>query len=108
MDLEKLAKKQGIDLGALMNANQADPSQSLAHADGVERRARHRVTTGFAACRRRTTRFNIDLKQLANDNKAFRQLARAADAATVVDSYPAEAWIDDTGPRPPAEDRRCR
>ena len=29
MDLEKMAKKEGVDLGAIMNANQADPSQSL-------------------------------------------------------------------------------
>jgi len=29
MDVAKLAKKRGMDLGALMNANQADPSQSL-------------------------------------------------------------------------------
>src|SRR6266571_3160810 len=29
MDLKKLADKAGVDLGALMNANQADPSQTL-------------------------------------------------------------------------------
>ena len=29
MDLQKLAKQQGVDLSTLMNANQADPNQTL-------------------------------------------------------------------------------
>jgi hypothetical protein len=92
MDVAKLAKKQGMDLGALMNANQADPSQSLrmlmassgARVTGAER-IRGVDTTRYA--------FNIDFKKLAHDNKALRQLTERA--GTV--SAPAEAWIDRQG-----------
>ena len=92
MDLEKLAKKEGVDLGAIMNANQADPSQSLhmlmassdARVTGSER-IRGVQTTHYA--------FNIDLEKLAHDNKAFRQLKEATGSAFA----PAQAWIDARG-----------
>jgi hypothetical protein len=92
MDVAKLAKKQGMDLGALMNANQADPSQSLrmlmassgARVTGAER-IRGVETTHYA--------FNIDFKKLAHDNKAFRQLTEKTGSI----SAPAEAWVDKQG-----------
>jgi hypothetical protein len=92
MDLEKLAKKEGVDLGAIMNANQADPSQSLhmlmassdARVTGSER-IRGVQTTHYT--------FNIDLEKLAQDNKAFRPLKEATGSAFA----PATAWIDARG-----------
>ena len=92
MDVAKLAKKQGMDLGALMNANQADPSQSLrmlmassgARVTGAER-IRGVETTHYA--------FNIDFKKLAHDNRAFRQLTDKTGSI----SAPAEAWVDRQG-----------
>jgi hypothetical protein len=92
MDLGKMAKKEGVDLGAIMNANQADPSQSLrmlmassgAHVTGAER-IRGAETTHYS--------FNIDFKKLAQDNKQFRQLTEATGSI----SAPAEAWIDAKG-----------
>jgi hypothetical protein len=92
MDVSKLAQQQNVDLGAIMNANQADPSQSLrmlmassaARVTGSER-IRGVQTTHYA--------FNIDLKKLADDNKAFKQLTEA----TGLVSAPAEAWIDAQG-----------
>jgi hypothetical protein len=92
MDIEKLAKKEGVDLGAIMNANQADPSQSLrmlmassdARITGSER-IRGVQTTHYA--------FNIDLEKLAHDNKAFKQLKEVTGSAFA----PAEAWIDARG-----------
>jgi hypothetical protein len=92
IDLEKIAQKEGVDLGAIMNANQADPSQSLrmlmassnARVTGSER-IRGVQTTHYA--------FDIDFAKLAHDNKAFKQLQ----AATGSVSAPAEAWIDAKG-----------
>ena len=92
MDLERLAKKEGVNLGAIMNANQADPSQALhmlmassdARVTGSER-IRGVQTTHYA--------FNIDLEKLAQDNKAFRQLKEATGSAFA----PAEAWVDARG-----------
>jgi hypothetical protein len=92
LDVEKMAKKQGVDLGAIMNVNQADPSQSLrmlmassdAHVTGSER-IRGVQTTHYA--------FNIDFKKLAHDNKALKQLTEAMGSV----SAPAEAWIDKQG-----------
>ena len=92
MDLGKMAKKEGVDLGAIMNANQADPSQSLrmlmassgAHVTGAER-IRGVETTHYS--------FTIDFKKLAHDNKQFRQLTEATGSI----SAPAEAWIDAKG-----------
>jgi hypothetical protein len=91
MDLEKMAKKEGVDLGAIMNANQADPSQSLrmlmasnnARVTGSER-IRGVQTTHYA--------FNVDFKKLADKYKQFRQLQSMGSI-----SAPAEAWIDAKG-----------
>jgi hypothetical protein len=92
MDLEKMAKKEGVDLGAIMNANQADPSQSLrmlmasnnARVTGSER-IRGVQTTHYA--------FNVDFKKLADKYKQFRQLTQSMGSI----SAPAEAWIDAKG-----------
>jgi hypothetical protein len=92
MDVAKMAKKEGVDLGAIMNANQADPSQSLrmlmassnSRVTGSER-IRGVQTTHYA--------FNIDFKKLAHDNKQLRQLTQAMGSV----SAPAEAWIDAKG-----------
>jgi hypothetical protein len=95
-DMEKLAKKQGIDLSSLMNANQADPSQSLrmlmastdTHPIGYDR-VRGVFTTHY--------KLNIDLARLAKDNKALRKSFEQLRELSGVSSYPAEAWIDDKG-----------
>ena len=92
LDVDKMAKKQGVDLGGLMNVNQADPSQSLrmlmassnARVTGSER-IRGVQTTHYA--------FNIDFDKLAHDNKAFKQLKEATGSI----SAPADAWIDAQG-----------
>jgi hypothetical protein len=92
MDVGKLAKKQGMDLGGIMNANQADPSESLrmltassgARVTGSER-IRGVQTTHYA--------FNIDFKKLAQNDKQFKQLTDLTGSA----SAPAEAWIDAKG-----------
>jgi hypothetical protein len=92
MDVAKMAKKEGVDLGAIMNANQADPSQSLrmlmassnARVTGSDR-IRGVQTTHYA--------FDVDFKKLAHDNKQLRQLTEAMGSV----SAPAEAWIDAKG-----------
>ena len=92
MDLEKLAKKEGYDLGAIMNANQADPSQALkmlmasssARPLGKER-VRGVVTTRYS--------FVIDFNKLVHDNKALQQFKSATGTSTI----PAQAWVDRQG-----------
>ena len=96
IDMAKMAKKEGVDLSALMNANQADPSESLrmlmastdAHAIGYDR-VRGVFTTHY--------KLNIDLVRLAKDNKELRKTLDNVRKLTGVTSYPAEAWIDDKG-----------
>jgi hypothetical protein len=96
LDMEKLAKKQGIDLSSLMNANQADPSQALhmlmastdAHPVGYDR-VRGVFTTHYT--------LNIDLARLAKENRSLTKTLDAVRRVTGVTSYPAEAWIDDQG-----------
>ena len=91
MDLAKMAKK-GQDLNAILNANQADPSQCLrmlmassgAHVLGSER-IRGVQTTHYA--------FSIDFKRLAQNSKEFKMLTDETGSV----SAPAEAWIDAKG-----------
>jgi len=92
MDVAKLAKKQGVDLGAIMNANQADPSQALRM---LMASSGARVTGSDTIRGVRTTHyaFRIDLKRLVHENKALEQLVYMAGA----DSIPAQAWIDAQG-----------
>jgi outer membrane lipoprotein-sorting protein len=92
MDLKELAKKEGQDLGALMNANQADPSQALKvlMASSNARPLGKELVRGVA-----TTRysFQIDFDRLVHDNKALDQFK----AATGMSSIPAQAWVDAQG-----------
>ena len=92
MDVAALAKKEGVDLDALMNANQADPSQTLRllTASSGARATGHATVRGV-----RTTHyaFRIDLKRLLQETKG---LERFADM-TGTSSIPAEAWIDGRG-----------
>ncbi len=96
IDMQKMAKKEGVDFNALMNAKQADPSESLrmlmassdAHAIGYDR-VRGVFTTHY--------KLNVDLARLAKDNKELRKTFEAVRKMTGVTSYPAEAWIDDKG-----------
>jgi hypothetical protein len=92
MDMGKFAKKQGINLGGLMNANQADPSQSLrflmassgARPLGMDK-IRGTWTTHYS--------FTIDFKKLVHDDKALQALQTMSGST----STPAEAWVDKQG-----------
>lgn len=96
MDLEQLAKKQGIDMSQLMNANQADPSQTLAmltaskdaHVMNYDR-VHGVLTTHYM--------LSLDLKRIAKANNAMSKSLEQLMDMTDVDSFPAEAWIDDKG-----------
>jgi len=96
LDMEKLAKKEGIDLSQVLDAGQADPSQTLqmlmastdAHPVGYDR-VRGVFTTHYT--------LNVDLERLAKGNSALRDSYETLTKLTGVDSYPAEAWIDSQG-----------
>jgi len=96
LDMEKLAKKEGIDLSSVLDAGQADPSQSLnmlmastdAHPVGYDR-VRGVFTTHYT--------LNVDLGRLAKGSAALRKSFEMLRNLTGVQSFPAEAWIDDQG-----------
>jgi hypothetical protein len=96
VDVGAAAKKEGVDLSALMNSTQADPQQSLAmltastdaHPVGYDR-VRGVFTTHYT--------FNVDLARLAKEHKELRKSLDTLRKLTNVSSYPAEAWIDDAG-----------
>jgi hypothetical protein len=96
LDMEKLAKQRGVDLNGLMNAKQADPSESLrmlmgssdAHVLGYDR-VRGVFTTHYT--------LKIDLKRAAQSNEQLGEMFEKLKELTAVDSFPAEAWIDDQG-----------
>jgi hypothetical protein len=96
LDMAKLAEKQGIDLNTLMNANQADPSQTLAmlKASADARPIGYDHIRGVF-----TTHYelNIDLERLAKENKNLRKMVDTVRRVTGTTSYPAEAWVDDAG-----------
>jgi hypothetical protein len=96
MDLAKLAKQQGMDLSTLMNANQADPNQTLrmlmassdARVSGSEP-VRGEPTTRYS--------FRVDLDRLARENKELRDSLNQVIQMTGTHAYPAEAWVDKQG-----------
>jgi hypothetical protein len=96
MDLEKLAKKQGIDLSSLMNANQADPTQTLgmlsaskdAHVMNYDR-VRGVLTTHY--------HLTLDLERLAKENPSMSKQLKQLMDMTDIKSFPAEAWVDNKG-----------
>ena len=96
MDLEKLADQEGFDLGALMNANQADPQQTLrmlAASSG----ARPSGSEFVRGVRTTTYSFRIDLERLADENDELRDSLEQLRQVTGTTSFPAQAWIDAEG-----------
>jgi hypothetical protein len=96
MDLEKMADQEGFDLGALTNANQADPQQALRMlmASSDARPSGSEFVRGV-----RTTKysFRIDLERLADENDELRDSLEQLIQVTGTSSYPAQAWIDAQG-----------
>ena len=96
VDVGAAAKKEGLDVSALMNSTQADPQQSLAlltastdaHPIGYDR-VRGVLMTRY--------RFSIDLARVAKQDKELRTSLDTVRKLTGIDSYPAEAWIDNAG-----------
>lgn len=92
MDVAALARKEGVDLNALMNANQADPSQTLRMlmASSGARATGHAAVRGV-----RTTHyaFRVDLQRLLKEDKGLERFGQM----TGTSSIPAEAWIDAQG-----------
>src|SRR5207248_2991512 len=82
-----------IDLSSVMDANRADPSQTLqmlmastdAHPIGFDR-VRGVFTTHYT--------LNVDLGRLAKGSKELGKTYEMLRKLTGVQSYPAEAWID--------------
>jgi hypothetical protein len=89
------AKKEGVDLAAIMNSTQADPSQTLA----CSARRPTRIRSGTTACAvssRRTTR-SRSTSRARKQHKELRKTFDNGRKLTGVSSYPAEAWIDNAG-----------
>jgi hypothetical protein len=96
VDVAKEAKKEGIDLQAVMNSTQADPSQTLAMltaSTGAQPIGYDRVRGVFTT----HYKFNIDLARLAKQHKELRETFDNVRKLTGISSYPAEAWIDKAG-----------
>ncbi|MDX6407503.1 MAG: hypothetical protein QOE13_574 [Gaiellaceae bacterium] len=93
MDVAKMAKQNGMDLGSIMSANQADPSQSLRMLMASSGNARVTGSERIRGVQTTHYSFDIDFNKLAGSNKAFKELTDAAGSV----SAPAEAWIDAKG-----------
>ena len=96
VDMAKVAKKEGVDLEALMKSSQADPSQTL----GMLKASTDAKPLGYDRVRGVFTThytFNVDLARLAKQHKELRDSLDKIRELTGINSYPAEAWIDDAG-----------
>src|SRR2546423_2787043 len=92
MDVEKLAKKEGVDVDAIMNANQADPSQALKMLMASSG-ARVTGTDTIRGIRTTHYAFRIDVKRLLHNDKALKEFESVAGTGSI----PADAWIDAQG-----------
>lgn len=96
VDLAKAAKEEGLDLQTVMSSTQADPTQTLAmltastdaHPVSYDR-VRGVFTTHYT--------FNVDLARLAKQHKELRKTFDNLRKLTGVSSFPAEAWLDQSG-----------
>jgi hypothetical protein len=96
VDLAKAAKEEGLDLQTVMSSTQADPTQTLAmlsastdaHPVSYDR-VRGVFTTHYT--------FRVDLARLAKQHKELRKTFDNLRKLTGVSSFPAEAWLDQSG-----------
>ncbi len=102
IDLEAVGRQQGVDLGALSNLNQGDPTQALqylrATSGGVEEVGREEVR-GEETTRYRAT---TDLRKVPDaappeERERLRQTIDQVVEATGEGEIPTEVWIDDEG-----------
>jgi hypothetical protein len=96
VDLAKAAKEEGLDLQTVMSSTQVDPTQTLAmltastdaHPVSYDR-VRGVFTTHYT--------FDVDLARLAKQHKELRKTFDNLRKLTGVSSFPAEAWLDQSG-----------
>jgi hypothetical protein len=96
VDLAKAAKEEGLDLQTVMSSTQVDPTQTLAmltastdaHPVSYDR-VRGVFTTHYT--------FDVDLARLAKQHKELRKTLDNLRKLTGVSSFPAEAWLDQSG-----------
>src|SRR5580765_2543020 len=96
VDFAKAAKEEGLDLQTVMSSTQVDPTQTLAmltastdaHPVSYDR-VRGVFTTHYT--------FEVDLVRLAKQHKELRKTFDTLRKLTGVSSFPAEAWLDQSG-----------
>jgi hypothetical protein len=96
LDLEKLGRQAGLDLGQLMQAGQSDPSQGLQYLKGAEdieavgdEEVRGVQTTHYTGL--------VDLRRLAEEDPALKESTDQLIEQTGITRIPVEVWIDDDG-----------
>jgi hypothetical protein len=102
IDLDAVGKQQGVDLGALSNLNQGDPTQALqylkATSGGVEEVGREEVrgedTTHYRA--------TIDLRKVPDaappeERERIRRTIEQVVGASGESEIPTDVWVDDEG-----------
>jgi hypothetical protein len=101
LDLEKLAKSQGIDLGALQSTSNSDPTQQLDQLRGAGKvtRVGSEKVRGTPTTHYRAT---IDLRKAAKKVPAAQreEARRSIDRLIKLQgrsTLPVEVWIDDKG-----------
>lgn len=106
LDFEKMGKREGIDFGALMNAQGSNPAQSLAYlqaaSGGVQDLGTDTVdgvsTTHYhATVDPRKAMTNVIRMAPASQRASLRSTYRHLFALTGALSYPVDAWVDAAG-----------
>lgn len=101
LDLDKLAKSQGIDLGALQSTSNSDPSQQLDQLRGAgevkrvgDEKVRGAQTTHYRA--------KIDLRRAADKAPAAQRAAAKRSVERLIklqgtSTLPVDVWLDGQG-----------
>jgi hypothetical protein len=98
IDVGKVAKKEGVDLDRLLQANDADPTKML----DVLRRSANPVLVGKESVDGVSTSHytaTVDLRRLAalETDDAVRESLRRAIEVSGTATYPVDVWIDSDG-----------
>ena len=96
-DLEKLGREEGIDLGALEQLRESDPTRALAYLRGASGKVEDVGEEEIRGARTTHYRMTVDLRKAARRDPSESENLERVIERIGVEKMPADVWVDDAG-----------
>jgi hypothetical protein len=102
LDMGKLGRQAGVNLGSIMESSNNDPSQALSYLTGASSNVQNLGTDTIRGVQTTHYRATVDLQRMvdrapARDRKALRKTLATLRQQLGTSTFPVDVWIDSAG-----------